>query len=89
MTSAAISAHGDYLAVGDASGQVHMLTTHDLSESSPLVGSDGLLKMPPMNGYEGGLAVGWPDTLNVLPDVNWTSRTCVSLSPVRALTDRS
>lgn len=75
MTAAAISAQGDYLAVGDASGQVHMLTTHDLSEQSPLVGLDGMLKMPPMNGYEGGLAIEWPDTPVALPDVKWTSRT--------------
>lgn len=74
VTSMAISPQGDYLAVGDAEGQVHLLTSHDISETTTLVNDQGMLDLPPMNGYE-GRAVEWPDVPTEPLPVDWTDRT--------------
>lgn len=49
ITSMALSPLGDYLAFGDAEGQIHLWTTHsDMSQKNPF------------NGYE-GVKPEWPD----------------------------
>jgi PAB-dependent poly(A)-specific ribonuclease subunit 2 len=70
-----ISPHGDYLALGDSDGQVHLMTSHDLSEESEFIGSDGSLTLPTMNGFEGGVSVDWPDVPGNPPDIQWKERT--------------
>lgn len=75
----AISPRGDYLAIGDSIGQVQLLTTHDLSVESDLIGSDGMLSLPPLNGYDHGTAVDWPDLPLPLPNIKWSNRTYVIL----------
>jgi hypothetical protein len=63
----AFSLQGDYHAIGDAEGQVHSATSHDLSNTSPLVDQEtASLKSPLMHGFTsqfGGsrAAVDWPD----------------------------
>jgi hypothetical protein len=76
----AISPRGDYLAIGDSIGQVQLLTSHDLSVESDLIGSDGMLSLPPLNGYDHGSAVDWPDLPLPLPNIKWSNRTYVILA---------
>jgi PAB-dependent poly(A)-specific ribonuclease subunit 2 len=80
VTSMAISPRGDYLAIGDSIGQVQLLTSHDLSAESDFIGSDGMLALPPLNGYEHGTAVEWPDLPLPLPNIKWSNRTWVAFA---------
>ncbi|KAH8081265.1 ubiquitin carboxyl-terminal hydrolase-domain-containing protein [Filobasidium floriforme] len=75
VTALAISPRGDYLAVGDSLGQVQLLTSHDISAESDLVGVDGMLHLPPLNGHDNGTKVEWPDLPMPVPDVKWANRT--------------
>jgi PAB-dependent poly(A)-specific ribonuclease subunit 2 len=77
VTALAISPRGDYLAVGDSLGQVQLLTSHDISAESDLVGVDGMLHLPPLNGHDNGTKVEWPDLPMPVPDVKWANRTLV------------
>ncbi|CAE6448890.1 unnamed protein product [Rhizoctonia solani] len=66
LTSAAISPEGDYVALGDTEGFVHLLSSVPENESEPV----------PFNGFEGE-PVAWahkPD----LPDIRWTDETPLS-----------
>jgi hypothetical protein len=76
----AISPQGDYLAIGDSMGQVQLLTSHDLSTESDMIGVDGMLSLPPLNGHENGVNVEWPDQPLAPPNIKWTNRTSVSTS---------
>ncbi|KAJ9099926.1 hypothetical protein QFC21_003931 [Naganishia friedmannii] len=84
-TSCALSLQGDYLAIGDAEGQVHLTTSHDMSESSHLLDQEsGMLKLPPMNGFShvgnsSKAAVDWPDAPMELPRVHWTDQTPLNI----------
>lgn len=75
VTALDISPRGDYLAVGDSLGQVQLLTSNDISADSDLIGVDGMLNLPPLNGYENGTSVKWPDLPMAVPDIKWTGRT--------------
>lgn len=55
VTSMALSPLGDYLAFGDAEGQLHLWTTHDTADVNGA--------KPPFNGYE-GLKPEWPDQVD-------------------------
>ncbi|KAJ1309756.1 hypothetical protein OPQ81_006521 [Rhizoctonia solani] len=66
LTSAAISPEGDYVALGDTEGFVHLLSSVPENVSEPV----------PLNGFEGEPVV-WahkPD----LPDIHWTDETPLS-----------
>ncbi|KAG8714993.1 poly(A)-specific ribonuclease [Ceratobasidium sp. 423] len=66
LTSAAISPEGDYVALGDTEGFVHLLSSVPENGSEPV----------PFNGFEGEPVV-WahkPD----LPDIRWTDETPLS-----------
>jgi PAB-dependent poly(A)-specific ribonuclease subunit 2 len=54
----ALSNFGDYLAFGDADGQLHLWTSHDTGEHAR--DETGRLKLPPFH-YEGGVTPEWPD----------------------------
>lgn len=71
-TSMAISPQGDYVAVGDGQGRVHLLTSHDISPTSSLVDAQGALDLPPMNGFQ-GRPVEWQDTPQPVPPIGWNS----------------
>jgi PAB-dependent poly(A)-specific ribonuclease subunit 2 len=58
VTSMALSNYGDYLAFGDADGQLHVWTTNDLGDSAR--DERGEIKLPPFH-YDGGVSVEWPD----------------------------
>ena len=67
VTSMALSPAGDYLAFGDADGQVHLWTSNDISES-----------LPPFNAYE-GVKPEWPDNPAPPPAVTWDDTTPLSM----------
>jgi PAB-dependent poly(A)-specific ribonuclease subunit 2 len=73
VTSMALSPAGDYLAFGDADGQVHLWTTHDVTESAPR-NQDGTIALPPFNGYS-GVKPEWPDAPDPPPAVTWDDKT--------------
>jgi PAB-dependent poly(A)-specific ribonuclease subunit 2 len=58
VTSMALSNYGDYLAFGDAEGQLHIWTTNDLDDRAR--DESGELKLPPFH-YDGGVSIEWPD----------------------------
>ena len=58
VTSMALSNYGDYLTFGDADGQLHIWTTHDIGDGAR--DGSGRLTVPPFH-YDGGVAVEWPD----------------------------
>jgi PAB-dependent poly(A)-specific ribonuclease subunit 2 len=60
VTSMALSNYGDYLAFGDAEGQLHIWTTHDIGDDAR--DGSGRLKLPPFH-YDGGVGVEWPDQI--------------------------
>ena len=62
ITSMAISPQADYIAFGDAEGQVHIWSD----------GTGG-----PFNGYD-GVKPDWPDTAEPLPNIAWDDRTPLS-----------
>lgn len=62
ITSMAISPQADYIAFGDADGQVHIWGN----------GSDG-----PFNGYD-GIKPDWPDAAEPTPSIKWEERTPLS-----------
>ncbi len=71
-----ISSQGDYAAFGDMDGQVHLYTSQDISETSQNIDEDGMLKLPPFNGFE-GIKVEWPDMPMPLPVIDWDETTWV------------
>ena len=77
VTSMALSPGGDYLAFGDAEGQLHLWTGHDTSEGARRA-EDGTLALPPFNGYE-GVKEEWPDHPDPLPVIDWTDQTPLNL----------
>ena len=72
VTSMALSPAGDYLAFGDADGQIHLWTSHDVSESAR--NEDGSISLPPFNGYS-GVKPEWPDTPEAPPAITWDDKT--------------
>jgi PAB-dependent poly(A)-specific ribonuclease subunit 2 len=58
VTSMALSNYGDYLTFGDADGQLHIWTTHDIGDDAR--DGSGRLKLPPFH-FDGGVEVEWPD----------------------------
>lgn len=62
ITSTAISSNGSYMAFGDATGAIHLLTAED--ESSE----------PYFNGFE-GQPIEWADVSERVPDIPWTDST--------------
>ncbi|KAL4065261.1 PAB-dependent poly-A-specific ribonuclease subunit PAN2 [Scleroderma citrinum] len=62
ITSVALSSNGSYIAFGDATGAIHLLTAED--ESSE----------PYFNGFEGQPAE-WADITERLPNITWTDST--------------
>ncbi|KAK8846644.1 PAB-dependent poly(A)-specific ribonuclease subunit PAN2 [Kwoniella newhampshirensis] len=77
ITSMTISPRGDYLAFGDADGQLHLWTTHETGENALLDDRGGLL-LPPFNGYE-GVKPGWPDVADPPPPISWDDTTPLNL----------
>ena len=73
VTSMALSPGGDYLAFGDADGQLHLWTTHDTSENAQ-TNEDGSLVLPPFNGYD-GIKPEWPDQVDPPPNIAWDDAT--------------
>lgn len=73
ITSMTLSPGGDYLAFGDADGQLHLWTAHDTSENAPSH-EDGSLVLPPFNGYE-GVKPEWPDPVASPPPILWGETT--------------
>lgn len=70
VTSMALSPQGDYLAFGDAYGQLHLWTDHDTGATN----QDGSLVLPPFNGYEGAKPE-WPDSVDPPPRIAWEEST--------------
>lgn len=66
ISSAAVSPTGAYLAFGDQSGVISVLTAVDGSEQTPF------------NGFE-GQPIDWADAPEELPLVEWTDSTWVPL----------
>ncbi|GAB1517761.1 poly(A)-specific ribonuclease [Rhizoctonia solani] len=66
LSSVAISPEGDYVALGDADGFVHLLSSVPENVSEPV----------PFNGFEGEPAM-WAHKQD-LPDVQWTDETPLS-----------
>ena len=73
ITSMTLSPHGDYLAFGDADGQLHLWAIHDISETAER-NKDGSFELPPFNGYE-GIKPEWPDQVVAPPAMEWTDTT--------------
>jgi hypothetical protein len=71
----AMSVQGDYAAFGDMDGQVHLYTSQDIGENSPNLDDHGMLKLPPFNGFDGGVKVEWPDVALPPPQIQWTDET--------------
>lgn len=69
VTSMALSPLGDYLAFGDADGQLHLWTMHDTTPDP-----SGHLALPPLNGYE-GVKPEWPDSTEPPPQIPWDDKT--------------
>jgi PAB-dependent poly(A)-specific ribonuclease subunit 2 len=65
----ALSPLGDYLAFGDADGQLHLWTMHDTTPDP-----SGHLALPPLNGYE-GVKPEWPDSTEPPPQIPWDDKT--------------
>lgn len=65
ITAMDLSPQGDYLAFGDADGQLHLWTIHDTSDISA--------SKPPFNGYEGNKPE-WPDAVEP-PSINFDEYT--------------
>lgn len=84
LTCMDLSPQGDYLALGESNGQVHLLTRHDISSTSSYISpTDGTMHLPPMNGHSGGLPIEWPNAPITShlppPDLRWTDRTPLNL----------
>ncbi|WWD21952.1 PAB-dependent poly(A)-specific ribonuclease subunit PAN2 [Kwoniella shandongensis] len=77
VTSMALSPRGDYLAFGDADGQLHLWTTHEVGENAVLDDRGGLV-LPPFNGYE-GIKPEWPDAADAPPPIPWDDTTPLNL----------
>ncbi|WVR04297.1 PAB-dependent poly(A)-specific ribonuclease subunit PAN2 [Kwoniella sp. DSM 27419] len=77
VTSMSLSSRGDYLAFGDADGQLHLWTTHDTGETAQ-VDESGQMILPPFNGYE-GVKPEWPDAPEPLPPIAWEESTPLNL----------
>lgn len=73
ITSMSISAGGDYLAFGDADGQVHLWTTNDLGESAPR-DQEGNLRLPAFSGH-GGVKPEYPEQVDPPPTIAWNEAT--------------
>ncbi len=73
ITSMTLSPGGDYLAFGDADGQLHLWTAHNTSENAR-TNEDGSLVLPPFNGYE-GIKPEWPDPVDPPPPIAWEETT--------------
>ncbi|ORX33274.1 ubiquitin carboxyl-terminal hydrolase-domain-containing protein [Kockovaella imperatae] len=68
ITSMTMSSTGDYLAFGDADGQIHLWTALDTEERN----EDGTLALTP---FGTGVRTEWPDPPDPLPNVEWTDAT--------------
>ncbi|KAL1408168.1 poly(A)-specific ribonuclease [Vanrija albida] len=77
ITSMALSPRGDYLAFGDADGQLHLWTTHATGEGAQ-VDDNGNLVLPPFNGYD-GVKPEWPDPVDPPPPVQWEPNTPLNI----------
>ncbi|WVQ83826.1 PAB-dependent poly(A)-specific ribonuclease subunit PAN2 [Cryptococcus sp. DSM 104549] len=77
VTSMALSSRGDYLAFGDADGQLHVWTTHETGEGAVL-DEHGGLALPPFSGYE-GVKPEWPDVVDAPPAIAWEDTTPLNL----------
>ncbi|KAL0243535.1 PAB-dependent poly(A)-specific ribonuclease subunit PAN2 [Cryptococcus tetragattii IND107] len=77
VTSMALSSRGDYLAFGDADGQLHVWTTNETGEKAAL-DENGSIVLPPFNGYE-GVKPEWPDQVDPLPTIAWEDSTPLNL----------
>jgi PAB-dependent poly(A)-specific ribonuclease subunit 2 len=80
VTSMALSNYGDYLAFGDAEGQLHIWTTNDLDDRAR--DESGELKLPPFH-YDGGVSIEWPDHAEPSKPFGVEDRTWVSNSRVQ------
>jgi PAB-dependent poly(A)-specific ribonuclease subunit 2 len=69
VTCMSISPTGEYLAFGDADGQLHLWTTKAASGGEDVA-------LPPFNGYE-GIKPEWVDASDPPPVVEWTETTYV------------
>ncbi|KAK4684555.1 PAB-dependent poly(A)-specific ribonuclease subunit 2, partial [Tremellales sp. Uapishka_1] len=67
VTSMTMSPAGDYLAFGDADGQIHLWTQHDTSENA--LDENGSFALPPFNGYD-GVKPEWPDQVEAPPAIS-------------------
>ena len=73
ITSMTLSPGGDYLAFGDAEGQLHLWTVHDTSEKASI--SEGRsIVLPPFNGYD-GVKPEWPEPITPSPPILWEETT--------------
>ncbi|WWD08075.1 hypothetical protein V865_006185 [Kwoniella europaea PYCC6329] len=77
VTSMALSPRGDYLAFGDADGNLHLWTNHDTGETAQL-DENGQLVLPTFNGYD-GIKPEWPDQADPLPPIVWEDTTPLNL----------
>jgi hypothetical protein len=66
ISSAAVSPTGAYLAFGDQSGIINILTA--VEEDS---------EQTPFNGFAEGQPINWADPAEELPDIDWTDSTWV------------
>ena len=73
ITSMSLSSEGDYLAFGDADGQVHLWTTNERGEGAQR-DQDGNLRLPPFSGL-GGVKPEWPEAAEAPPTIAWEERT--------------
>lgn len=73
VISMALSSAGDYLAFGDADGQVHLWTTHSTGDDAAR-NEDGSISLPPFNSYE-GVKPDWPDAPIMPPSIAWDEKT--------------
>ncbi|EIW68674.1 hypothetical protein TREMEDRAFT_31884 [Tremella mesenterica DSM 1558] len=77
VTSMALSPMGDYLVFGEGNGNLHLWTTHDISEHAPR-SEDGQWYLPPFNGFD-GTTPEWPDDAEPPPMILWTDDTPLNL----------
>lgn len=73
ITAMTLSPGGDFLAFGDADGQLHLWTTHDTSEDARS-SENGSLELPSFNGYD-GIKPEWPDPVDQPPPIVWDETT--------------
>jgi PAB-dependent poly(A)-specific ribonuclease subunit 2 len=73
VTSMGIGPMGDYLAFGDADGQLHVWTEHETGDNAK-VDEAGMPIMPPFNGYR-GVKAEWPDQAEAPTPIIWTEET--------------